>query len=171
MKIAVTGPESSGKTTLSQQLAHVLNAPWIPEYARDYLNELKRPYVLADLVEIAHGQLKHWQQFAHTDTLICDTDMLVLKVWSEFKFGRLDAYISEQLEQQEFDLYLLCKPDLPWEEDPLREHPEQRAELFAIYLIELKQRNLPFVVIEGRNEERLQQALTAIENRIRDLSK
>jgi nicotinamide riboside kinase len=65
----------------------------------------------------------------------------------------------------------LCTPDLPWEEDPLREHPEQRAELFAIYLTELKQRNLPFVVIEGQNEKRLQQALTAIENRMSDLSK
>jgi NadR type nicotinamide-nucleotide adenylyltransferase len=171
MRIAVTGPESSGKTTLSQQLAQALNAPCIPEYARDYLTELKRPYIFTDLVEIANGQVKNWQQFADTDTLICDTEMLVLKVWSEFKFGKLDAYISEQLEQQEFDLYLLCTPDLPWEEDPLREHPEQRVELFAIYLTELKQRNLPFVVIEGQNEERLQQALTAIENRISDLSK
>jgi NadR type nicotinamide-nucleotide adenylyltransferase len=163
MKIAVTGPESSGKTTLTEHLAKVLDAPFVHEFARDYLTNLNRNYTIDDLVDIAKGQIESWKRFEDSPLLISDTELLVIKVWSEFKFGKVDSFILDQFEQQQFDLYLLCKPDLPWEEDPLREHPEQRDELYTIYHAELIHRKLPFVVIEGANEKRIEVALSAIE--------
>jgi NadR type nicotinamide-nucleotide adenylyltransferase len=164
MRIAVTGPESSGKTTLSLHLAEILNAAWAHEFARTYLTDLKRPYQAEDLVDIAKGQIAAWQEAANEPVLICDTEMLVMKVWSEFKFGTVDPFILQQLEQQRFDLYLLCKPDIPWEEDPLREHPEKRNELFEIYHTQLKEMNVTFVVLEGDMDQRLGKALSVIES-------
>ena len=164
MRIAVTGPESSGKTTLSKCLAEALDAKWIQEFAREYLLKLDRSYVRADLTEIAKGQLDLWRLSNHENIQVCDTDMLVLKVWSEFKYGAVDPFILEQLDQQQFDLYLLCTPDLPWEEDPLREHPEQRDQLYELYHTELTSRGLPFVVIEGDHDQRIEIALSAIDN-------
>lgn len=163
MRIAVTGPESSGKTTLSVQLANVLNAKWVEEYAREYLMNLGRDYDFNDLRVIASGQFSKWEELHSEEWLICDTDMLVMKVWSEFKYGEVDPSILELVDKQQFDLFLLCKPDLPWEEDPLREHPEQRDELYSIYLRELESRSLPFRIIEGAEQERLSQALKFIE--------
>jgi NadR type nicotinamide-nucleotide adenylyltransferase len=162
IRIAITGPESSGKTTLAEQLALQTNGTWIPEFAREFLEQLKRPYTQNDLDIIAKGQLQAWKKSSESKIQFCDTDMLVMKVWSDFKFGTCSSFILEALNQQTFDHYFLCQPDIEWEEDTLREHPEQRVELFELYLAELKVRNLSFTVIGGSLEERLVKCLKVL---------
>jgi NadR type nicotinamide-nucleotide adenylyltransferase len=155
IRIAITGPESSGKTTLAEQLALQTNGTWIPEFAREFLEQLNRQYTQDDLDTIAKGQIESWEKSSESKIQFCDTDMLVMKVWSDFKFGSCSSFILDALTQQTFDHYFLCQPDIEWEEDPLREHPEQREELFELYLAELKVRNLSFTVIGGSLGERL----------------
>jgi NadR type nicotinamide-nucleotide adenylyltransferase len=174
-KIAITGPESSGKTTLARQLAARFDAPCTPEYARIYLNMLKRPYTSADIPAIARGQVR-WEDSLQLlagrpvesqnpdfpPLLICDTDMLVLKIWSEFKYGHCDPYILKAWRDRPYDLHLLCIPDIPWMDDPLREHPVQRHELLKLYRRELTFANVPYAEIGGSIRTRLSAAVTAI---------
>jgi NadR type nicotinamide-nucleotide adenylyltransferase len=162
IRIAITGPESSGKTTLAEQLALQTNGTWIPEFAREFLERLNRPYTQDDLDTIAKGQIESWEKYSESKIQFCDTDMLVMKVWSDFKFGSCSSFILDALNEQTFDHYFLCQPDIEWEEDPLREHPEQREELFELYVAELKVRNLSFTVIGGSLEERLVKCLKVL---------
>jgi NadR type nicotinamide-nucleotide adenylyltransferase len=162
IRIAITGPESSGKTTLAEQLALQTNSTWIPEFAREFLEQLNRPYTQNDLDIIAKGQLEAWKNDSVSKLQFCDTDMLVMKVWSDFKFGNCSSFILEALNQQIFHHYFLCQPDIEWEEDPLREHPQQREELFELYLKELTERNLPFTIISGTPEERMKMCLKVL---------
>lgn len=164
-KVAVIGPECTGKSALSEYLAGHFNTSWVPEYARGYLDNLVRPYQESDLITIAHGQLRVEDEFARTagDLLICDTNLYVIKVWSEFKFGRCDEEILNLIKTRHYDLYLLTYIDLPWEEDPQREHPDQREELYSIYLQEMKNQPVPFVEIKGERETRRRTAVEAIE--------
>jgi NadR type nicotinamide-nucleotide adenylyltransferase len=164
-RIAVTGPESTGKSTLSTDLARYFDTVWVKEYAREYIDQLNRPYEEADLLTIAKGQLQSEEAKAKEANrlLICDTELSVIKIWSEFKYNRCHPWILERLNRQHFDLYLLTATDLPWEEDPQREHPHQREELFKLYEKELKSRGAPYIIIRGNRQQRLQQAIRAIE--------
>lgn len=157
IKIAVTGPESSGKTTLARQLSAYFDAPCVPEYARIYLALLGRPYAKSDLTAIARGQARWEDTLAalHPPLLICDTDMLVLKVWSAFKYGDCDPALADILAQQRYDLHLLCRPDMPWTYDPLREHPQQREELYLMYKEELQRAGALFMEVAGDEQQRL----------------
>lgn len=164
-KVAIVGPECTGKSNLSEFLAKKYNTEWVPEYARGYLDNLTRPYEQHDLLTIAHGQLRIeelWEKTAN-GILFCDTNLLVIKVWSEFKFGSCHPEIIEQLHNCHYDLYLLTYVDLPWEEDPQREHPDKREELFEIYLKELQTMNVAFVEIRGETEERRKTAIQAVD--------
>jgi len=159
MKIAITGPESSGKTTFANALAKKLEGTFIPEFAREYLGALSREYTQDDLDRIATGQIQYWYANAEKPILVCDTEMLVMHIWSEVRFNSTSNFILEALEKQSFDHYFLCSPDIPWEEDPLREHPEMRFQLFDIYLEKLEVLNLPFTILNGTESERLEKAL------------
>jgi nicotinamide riboside kinase len=166
-RFAITGPESSGKTTLTSALAEQHHGSWIPEFAREYITERNGIYTIDDLDIIAQKQFDLWKGRTE-DLVFCDTDMTVMKVWSEFKYGACSALINSLFDQQQFDHYFLCRPDIAWEEDPLREHPEQREELFEIYRRELSGRNLPFSIIEGDLEQRLEDCfpkITGIQNK------
>lgn len=162
IRIAITGPESTGKTTLAEQLALQTNGTWIPEFAREFLEQLNRPYTQADLDTIAKGQLESWEKSSESKIQFCDTDMLVMKIWSDFKYGKSSTFILEALEKQKFNHYFLCQPDIDWEEDPLREHPEKREELFELYLAELRKRNLPFTIVGGSKEKRIKICLEVL---------
>ncbi len=160
----ITGPESTGKTELSKGLAGFFNTVWVPEYAREYIDKLGRPYVQDDILKIAERQLENEQKLkgkAH-QFLFADTSMLVAKIWSEFVFGSCDPWIEEKLHTHKYDLYLLCDIDMPWEYDPQREHPEARQELFNLYHQELKKHGFPFVIISGLGEQRLKNAISAV---------
>jgi NadR type nicotinamide-nucleotide adenylyltransferase len=167
-KVCVIGPECTGKTALSGALASRLKTVWVQEYARAYLNKLNKPYVEADLLKIAHGQVRmedEWMYDANK-ILICDTNAIVIKVWSEFKYGTCDKIILDLIAERKYDLYLLTYIDIPWMTDPLREHPDKREELYNIYLKEMKAQPVPFVEIKGTEQQRLDQALEAIEKYI-----
>ena len=165
LKIAITGPESTGKSTLSEQLATHYNTVWVPEYARTYIGNLGRDYTIDDIEAIARGQLQLEQELeAGAGTiLISDTDLLVLKIWSEHAFGRCPEFIVEQLEQQNYNLYLLMGVDLPWEPDPQREHPHLRQFFYDWYKLELQTMGVPFAEISGQQHERFNNARTHID--------
>lgn len=160
MRIGITGPESSGKTELSLALAEALNAGLVSEYARPFLEEREGRYIQTDLDIIAKQQyLDILNCDDSRDYWVIDTEMLVMKVWSEYKFKSCSPLILEKWQQQPIDLYLLCKPDFPWQPDPLREHPEERENLYVLYEANLKEAGHPFLVIEGNFENRLQTVL------------
>lgn len=166
LKIAITGPESTGKSTLAAQLAAHYGVPWVPEYAREYLENLGRPYEESDLEEIARGQLARWSDAAgeKPELLFLDTELLVLKVWPEHAYGRCAPFILEELQRQDVDLYLLLNVDLPWQPDPQREHPHLRNYFYQLYRKELDQMQVRFVEISGAQETRLHHAIEAVDS-------
>jgi NadR type nicotinamide-nucleotide adenylyltransferase len=163
-KVAVIGPECTGKSELSEFLATYFNTAWVPEYARGYIDNLVRPYEQHDLVTIARGQLRLEDKWIKDckDIMICDTNLYVIKVWSEFKFGTCDPEILNLIKTRKYDLYLLTNIDLPWVSDPQREHPTKREELYKLYLNEMKNQPVPCVEIKGEREQRRQLAVDAI---------
>jgi len=165
-KIAIIGPECTGKSELSQFLADHYKTDWVPEYARNYIDNLRhRPYNQDDLLKIAHGQLRLEDEYARDaqKLLICDTNLYVIKIWSEFKYGSCAEEILEQIQTRHYDLYLLTYVDIPWQEDPQREHPARREELYQIYYREMKAQGVPFVEIKGERELRRAAAIQAID--------
>jgi NadR type nicotinamide-nucleotide adenylyltransferase len=167
-KVCVTGPECTGKSELSEFLAGHFKTSWAPEYARAYLSKLNHPYQQSDLTKIAHGQVRleeEWASLANR-VLICDTNLITIKIWSEFKYGDCDDDILRLIQQRQYDLYLLCYIDVPWQEDPQREHPQKREELWTIYKKELEKSHLPFIEIRGPRETRRAVAINSIETLI-----
>jgi len=118
IKIAFTGPESSGKTTLCEVISKQLGCQWAPEFAREYLKN-KAGYDLNDLDIMAQEQAHRWDNFKNQKLILCDTEMLVFKIWSEMKFGASTTIIDQLYKRQNFNYYFLCKPDIPWEEGML----------------------------------------------------
>lgn len=164
-KIVIIGPESTGKSTLSEALATQLRTVWVPEYARQYLLNINRPYNEADLLEIAKGQLAFEDQLsAQADQyLICDTDLYVIKVWSEHKYDHCHSWILEQIATRTYHHYLLTDIDIPWQDDPQREHPGPwRQYFYSIYRDIVQQSGASWTSISGTHTQRLQQALHAI---------
>ena len=151
-KIVITGPESTGKSILTKTIASHCKVAYVKEMARFYLEMLNRPYTRDDLSEIAKMQLEEEQRIQRSggELLICDTDLRTIKIWSNYKYGSTDPYILEEIEKSKVDLYLLSYPDIPWEEDPLRENPNDREELFNIYLQELRQNEQIFEIVSGQ---------------------
>ncbi len=164
ISVSVVGPESTGKTTLARSLSEHYNAVWVPEYARDYLTELPRPYDQSDLLSIASGQLKALNEGVKNANglLLQDTDLMVIKIWSEVKYGSVNPWIQMQLEMNLPDFYLLTFYDIPYEEDPLRETPERRPELFDLYEAEVKKTGVPYQVVSGSHQDRLETAIRNI---------
>ena len=164
IKVAVIGPECTGKSELSAFLASHFKTEWVPEYARGFMDKLVRPYIQSDLLTIAHGQLRVEDEFMRdaNKVLICDTNLYVIKVWSMFKFGACDDEILQYIAHRKYDLYLLTYVDIPWEDDPQREHPGKRQELYDLYLNEMKNQPVPFVEIKGDRETRRNMAVEAV---------
>ena len=164
-KVAVIGPECTGKSELSKFLAEHFKTEYVPEYARAYIDRLVHPYVEADLLKIAHGQLRLEDEnlIDSNRFMVCDTNLYVIKIWSEFKFGSCDPEILDTIASRKYDLYLLTNVDLPWQDDPQREHPTKREELYQLYLNEMKNQSTPFVEIKGEREQRRKTAIEAIE--------
>ncbi|MEO1051347.1 MAG: ATP-binding protein [Bacteroidota bacterium] len=165
IKIAITGPESTGKTTLSTALAESYQTAWVPEYARSYIDQLDRPYEQKDLLIIAKEQVRQEEAaIRNANRLIfCDTDLTVIKIWSEHKYGSCDPEILKLLKQQHYDLYLLTGLDIPWEEDDQREHPHLREFFYAWYKKELTALQVNLVEIQGDTIERMKLAKKAID--------
>ena len=150
-KIIVTGPESSGKTTLSKQLSNQLNLPLVSEYSREYLNHINRQYIQSDLLKIAKHQYNNEQKY--NQSIICDTDLITIKIWSEYKYSHCHKWILKKIDEQNKSdrIYLLCKPDIEWEYDPLRENPKNREDLFNLYIKELQNNKMNYFLVKGEN--------------------
>lgn len=163
--VTILGPECTGKTDLAKFLGNHFQTEWVPEYARAYLDKLGRPYKQEDLTKIAHGQVRledEWLQDAER-VLICDTNLVVLKVWSESKYGNCDAEILRLIQTRHYDLILLTNIDVPWENDPQREHPDKREHFWNIYRQESSASGIPVVEISGDREVRRAKAVQAVE--------
>jgi NadR type nicotinamide-nucleotide adenylyltransferase len=168
-KIVVIGPESTGKSTLTKGLAEEFGEPWVPEYAREYLEKLNRTYEYEDLLEIAKGQiaLESDAERKAEKFLFCDTNLHVIDVWSQHKFGKTDPWITKTLQEKHYDFYLLTDIDMPWQYDPQREHPapEMRRHFFSLYEKIVRESGVPFDVFSGNEKKRLESAKKKIENR------
>jgi len=191
-KIVIVGPESTGKSTLCEQLAQHFHTRWCPEFAREYLLSNGTPYTFEQLLEIAKGQLAMENEYAqqienswswlekeqcwinassrittqHAPILFIDTDMYVMKVWCEYVFGKCHPFILDEIAKRQYHGYLLCSPDLPWVKDELREYPDDknRVELFHIYKDLLVNQTTPWEVVSGSYEQRLQQAIVSVKS-------
>jgi NadR type nicotinamide-nucleotide adenylyltransferase len=168
-KVVIIGPESTGKSTLSEQLAKHFNTSWVPEYAREYLMQHGTEYTYDDLLTIAKGQAALEESYLNnagssSKVLFIDTDQYVMKVWCEFVFGKCHQWVLDQITKRKYDLYLLCNIDLPWVHDTLREYPDlaSRQELYNIYKNILINQSVPWVEISGNYDERLQKAIQAV---------
>jgi len=169
-KIAIIGPESTGKSTLCEQLAEHYHTVWCPEYAREYLSEHGMMYTYDDLLTIAKGQVALEEEYIELAKggiypVFIDTNMYVMKVWCEFVFGKCHQYILDQLAARKYDLYFLCNVDLPWTHDELREYPdlETRQKLYEIYKSIMKNQPVPWVEITGSTEQRFETAVRIVD--------
>jgi len=165
-KIAIIGPESTGKTELARDLAEFFKSPWVAEYARDYIENLSRPYTYDDVCNIALKQIEQEKSFENdqsdSDFVFFDTDLIITKVWFEYKYKIVPVFLTKQLKRGFFDLYLLCAPDLAWEFDPVREHGTDRDFFFNWYKSEIEQTNKPYVIVNGLGSLRIQHAIEAL---------
>ena len=181
-RIVIIGPESTGKSTLCAGLAAHFKTDWVPEYARDYLLRQGKQYAFPDLMTIARGQLESEEKHAaalagragkdigtggnggNDPVLFVDTDMYVMKIWGEFVFGRCDTWILDQIVARKYDGYLLCRTDLPWTADELREYPDEgpRQTLFHMYKDCMMNQATPWAEIGGQQQERLESAIAVV---------
>lgn len=174
IKIAVTGPESSGKTTLVEALAHHYGCAWTQEYARTYLAKNGPAYVEEDLLRIADGQrtleveAERSLMGAERQLLICDTDMLTVRIWSAEKFDQVHPLLERAVRDVRYDHLLLCRPDIPWEPDELRENPHDRDRLFKVYEEALRTLRRPCTIIEGDRQKRFGTARSVIDVLLRE---
>jgi NadR type nicotinamide-nucleotide adenylyltransferase len=166
-RILILGPESTGKSTLAEKLAEHYSEPWVPEVAREYLEQLDRPYGYDDLLQIGRQQMQLEDEMAAgaKNHLFCDTDLRVIQVWSQHRFGKVDPWVLEEITRRTYDLILLCAPDLPWQQDPLREHPEleMRQQFFDVYQQLAQASGFPWALISGDTAERLSTAIQEVD--------
>lgn len=182
IKIAVIGPESTGKSTLCEKLAAHYNCLWCPEFAREYLQTHGTKYNYDDLLTIAKGQISLEKKYIgktknrleknntsliphHSSLLFIDTEMYVMKVWNEFVFGKCHRFVLDQIVQRKYDLFLLCNVDLPWIKDDLREYPdiETRKKIYRIYKDIMINQPVPWIDVSGEYDVRLKKAIDAVE--------
>lgn len=166
-KIVLTGPESTGKTWLAKRLAMHYQTDWISEYAREYVKNLKRKYNYSDLVVIAQYQVNVVKDYNGKVNrfLFLDTDLIILKVWFDVVYNDCPAWLTESIRNRNIDLYLLCDTDIMWEYDPVRENADQNREVLnKMYKQEIQDSGVPFVMIRGKDNTRLANAVNAIDN-------
>lgn len=167
-RIVIVGPESTGKSTLCQQLAAHYNTVWCPEFAREYLLKKGKSYTYEDLTNIAQGQIELENAMAgeaKNDLYFIDTDMYVMKVWHEVAFHNCPVWILKKIVRAHYDLYLLCNTDLPWTKDELREYPDltTRQKLFKMYKDIMMNSGTRWVEISGADAERTGMAIRLID--------
>lgn len=164
-RIAVIGPESSGKTTLCGELAEHYRTCWVPEFSRNYISGLSRAYTQQDIEYTALEQLKQEEKaLLHAQYyLFADTELIIAKVWSLDVFHSCPAWIEKKIPELAYDLYLLTSPDLEWIADPVRENAGRRDYFFDWYKRELDSYGFPYFIIGGLGKSRMQHAVSVID--------
>ena len=165
-RIAVLGPESTGKSTLCEALASHYGVNWVPEYARGFVEQLGRAYTYDDVETIAQHQCEEFRRAATgTDAMVFfDTELIITKVWMEHCYNKSPLWMAQAIEESRIDFALLCYPDLPWEYDVVRENPHLRHYLYDWYERELQAFNIPYAVITGDGAARVACACQAIDH-------
>ncbi len=169
LKVAIIGPESTGKSEMAAYLAKHYHCLWVPEYAREYCSTLDRECTIDDELAIFDGQLvleKRMEEQAKSlqhNLLICDTTIITVKVWCEHVFGFCPERVQEEYDQRAYDVYLLMKDDLPWQDDPLRNFPNERAYFMSLYTRLMEEKGAKYHVVDGVGETRFQNAVRALE--------
>ena len=167
-KIAITGPESTGKSTLCELLANYYKTLWVPEYSREYLARTDGKYEASDVLNIAQGQISKEKELSANANkyLFCDTELINTKIWCQHKFNHCPEWISENILQNKYELFMVCNIDIPWVEDPLRENPDNREYFFNWFIEELEHYKFPYKIISGNVFQRMEVAIKAINNTI-----
>ena len=168
LKVAIIGPESTGKSELTKALANHFQTPWVEEYARGYIQKLDRKYDFSDVSNIAQKQIEQELFFeneyeGNSDYVFFDTELIITKVWFEYCYKRVPDFLTDRLEKRFFDFYLLCATDLAWVFDPVREHGDDRDFFFDWYKCEVEQLQKPYAIVTGTGSERLQNAISAVQ--------
>ncbi|MCL2596910.1 MAG: ATP-binding protein [Paludibacter sp.] len=162
----LTGPESTGKTTLSQALAAHFEGECVAEYAREYVEKLDRKYNFYDICRIACRQIEQLEDAkkAENNLIFFDTDLIITKVWFELCYNKTPFFVTDYLKEPPVDCYLLCFPDIEWQNDTVRENgtEQKRHFLFNKYKNEIEKTGKSYYIIEGEGEERLQNAINAV---------
>lgn len=171
IKVAILGAESTGKTTLSHDLATHFDSFWVPEYMRTYLqakwNDKQLTCTWDDLLPIAQGQTmlenKMAKQVAQLPEknryLFCDTSLFELMVYSNWYYGNCPEALTKAALAHHYDLILLTEVDIPWVADDLRDSPHQREEISEFFESQLTHHQKPFCRIGGDRDERVQQVV------------
>lgn len=164
IRVVLTGPESSGKTELAQQLAHHFKTEWVPEYLRTYFDANKAVFE-KNMPEIAQKQLENEQNVVENEKkmIFLDTNILTLKIYHKLYFKSKPDWFKPLYNPKIYDHYLLLKPDIPWIDDGQRDMPERREELFYLFEQELLNTNSDYTIIEGDYKTRLQSAIQVVE--------
>lgn len=189
LRIAVVGPESSGKTVLCEALMRHFGGGLVADGTREYVEELERPYIEEDLLAMARSHAQWFvdapryavdreaipgadpvSRSAPVEPVFFDTDILNIRIWSMEKYGRVHPGIDRLVHDLCYDLRLLCRPDIPWEPDPQRENPHDRDRLFGIWEREMKAFGFPYIVIEGTHEDRVRKAVDVVEVLLRGVA-
>jgi NadR type nicotinamide-nucleotide adenylyltransferase len=172
IKIAVVGPESTGKSAMSAYLAEHYQTVWVPEYAREYCEKLTGDCTWQDEINMYHGQLALERELLPQANrlLICDTTFITIKIWSDQMFGQAPPEVLEQLTKHPYDFYLLLNIDLPWQDDPLRNFPNMREHFMAVWNRELQALQADYVVISGQGQPRYDAAVEAVDHFLRNNS-
>lgn len=165
-RIALIGPESTGKSELCERMAEHYKTVWVPEYARAFMENLSRAYTFDDVVHCAQQQIKAEDEMLKkaNNFLFCDTELINFKVWFEDKFKKVPEWLEEEIIKRKYDLYLLTAPDLPWIAERIRENPKRRKYFFDLYLNELEKRNFGFKIISGEGEHRFSLAVNMVDS-------
>ncbi len=165
IKIAVVGPESTGKSTISSALAKHYHTVWVPEYARYYCEGLSDPCTLQDELNMFYGQIaleKAMEVVAQNNLLICDTTFLTVKIWSDHQLGLTPQPVLEALKSHFYDFYILLKNDIPWQDDPLRDFKDMGEHFMQVWRKELKALDANYTEVGGI-EDRLKNTIAAID--------
>ncbi len=163
--MVLTGPESTGKTYLSQKLASHYHTVWVEEYGRAYCEKVGQDLTSLDFALIAGGQIFLEDEAAKNANrvLFCDTDLIVTEIWAEIYKVECPGWVVDEALHRQYDLFLLLAPDVAWERDGLREYPHIRDWHYERLKSELEKRNVPLVIISGDYASRLQQATQAVD--------
>jgi NadR type nicotinamide-nucleotide adenylyltransferase len=164
-KIAIVGPESTGKSTMSAYLAKHYQTIWVPEFARKYCENLTEEPTWQDEINMFRGQVALEGELLHkaNKILICDTTFITVKIWSDHIFGQSPQEVLDELPKHPYDLYLLLNIDLPWQDDPLRDFPQLREHFMDIWIKELDALNANYTIMSGTGQERYDSAVAVID--------
>ncbi len=164
-RIAIIGPESTGKTWLAKKLSNHYNTEMVSEFAREYFNDKEYKYSPDILVDIAKGQLENEEVAALSSNgiLFCDTDFIVMKIWSKVVFDFVPDWIEKQVSEHVYDLYLLCFPDLEWEPDSLRSNPHNRQYIYDLFVNELEENNFNYKVVKELGNRRIKNVISFVD--------